>query len=148
MSVSVAIFIQRETSGAGGTFTSGAWRTRILNHQITDIDNIATLSSNTLTLQAGRYMIECEVPAFKVDRHQARLWDITNSVEIGVGTNAYSGDTCETQNYSFIREVVVLTEATTFRIEHKCTTTRATDGFGTGGNWSVEHFAMVTIRTT
>ncbi|SVB60040.1 uncharacterized protein METZ01_LOCUS212894, partial [marine metagenome] len=37
---------QKAQNTAGGTFTSGAWRTRDLNTEITDPDGIVSISSN------------------------------------------------------------------------------------------------------
>ncbi len=37
---------------AGGTFTSGAWRTRDLNTEITDPDGIVSIASDQFTLAA------------------------------------------------------------------------------------------------
>ena len=56
--VSYAIIAEQQSAGTeAGTFTSGAWRTRSLNTEITDPDGIVSLSSNGFTLQAGTYFI-------------------------------------------------------------------------------------------
>ena len=45
-----AIIAHQNTSNTdAGTFTSGAWRTRDLNAEISDPDGIVTLSSNQFT---------------------------------------------------------------------------------------------------
>ena len=61
-----------------GDFNSGAWRTRILDTEISDTDSIVSLSSNQFTLQAGNYFIVAWASALQVNGHQARLRDITN----------------------------------------------------------------------
>ena len=49
----------------GGTFTSGAFRTRDSNTEVADPDNIVSISSNQFTLGAGNYLIEASAPAYK-----------------------------------------------------------------------------------
>ena len=56
----------------GGDFNSGAWRTRILDTEISDTDSIVSLSSNQFTLQAGNYFIVAWASALQVNGHLSK----------------------------------------------------------------------------
>jgi hypothetical protein len=89
----------------GGTFTSGAARTRVLTTIVTDETGDVTLSSNQFTLPAGTYRIWAQAPCYRV----------TNGA---------------VHTHSFITGQFTITAAKTFEIQHICFATRATDGFG------------------
>ena len=125
---------QKASSTSGGTFTSGAWQTRTLQTEVCDNNNIVSISSNQFTLGAGTYRIKASAPALACDAHQIRLNDTTNSVTY-VGTVAYassSGATAASSSRSELEVEVVITGNTVYEIDHRCQTTRATDGFGIG----------------
>ena len=113
----------------GGTFTSGAWRTRDLNTEISDEDGIVSISSNQFTLAAGNYFIKFQAPGLKVNFHQARLRNITDSISYN-GTSEYSQNTDAFQTVSFGVARVAITGSKVFEVQHRCTDTKTTDGFG------------------
>ena len=128
---SYALIEDQKGAGAnGGTFTSGAWRTRDLNTEIFDPDNIVSISSNQFTLQAGNYFIEASAPAYHVDRHQAALYDITADNFHTVGTNEYAKGDAGTGSRSIVTARVTISSANVYEIRHRCQTTFATYGFG------------------
>ena len=128
---SYAIIEDQKGAGAnGGTFTSGAWRTRDLNTEIFDPDNIVSISSNQFTLQAGNYFIEASAPAYHVDRHQAALYDITADNFHTIGTNEYAKGDAGTASRSIVNARVSISSANVYEIRHRCQTTFATYGFG------------------
>ena len=127
---SYAVIADQKTSGTdGGTFTSGAWRTRDLNTEISDADNIVSISSNQFTLGAGTYLICWTANAFTVNRHQSRLYDVTNTSSLRAGTTEYAS-TADIGNRSFGWHTVTIAGSTTYRIEHQCQTTSSSNGFG------------------
>lgn len=115
---------------AGGTFTSGAWQTRAINSVVRDDIGGISISSSQFTLPAGLYEIDGVAVAHRVNQHMARIYDVDNAVPILYGMNAYAGFTSEAQTCSYIRGRFGLGEATTIEIQHRCASTRATDGFG------------------
>ena len=128
---SYAVIEDQKGAGAnGGTFTSGAWRTRDLNTEIFDPDNIVSISSNQFTLQAGNYFIEASAPAYHVDRHQAALYDITADNFHSLGTNEYAKGDAGTGSRSIVTARVTISSANVYEIRHRCQTTFATYGFG------------------
>ena len=130
----------------GGTFTSGAWRTRDLNTEITDPNGIVSISSNQFTLVAGDYLVRWSAPADAVNVHQSRLYNVTDASVVSVGTSAYSvtGGYAVTTSDGAARVSIVSTK--TFRIEHQCNLTTAGTGFGRAGNFATEQYTMVEIH--
>ena len=123
----------------GGTFTSGAWRTRILDSEITDEDNIVSLSSNQFTLGAGNYFIIAWASALEVDGHQARLRDITNGVTRAHGSSEYTSNSNYVTTKSWIFTRITPSSSTAYELQHRCQST-ASNGFGNGSGdqWTQE----------
>ena len=115
----------------GGTFTSGAWRTRDLNTENADADGIVSISSNQFTLQAGSYLIKFQSTGFKVDRHITRLRDITNSANKGYGISALANVSSDSTTTSAGMAKVTISGATVYEIQHACQTTKSANGMGT-----------------
>ena len=141
----VVIKDEKVSATQGGTFTSGAWRTRDLNKVEGDTD-IVSLSSNQFTLPGGSYMIIARAPARNVDGHQARLYNVTTSSEAAAGTQGYAANSNGGSNNtsSIVSVKIDISSATTFEIQHQCQTTYTTSGFGTAGG-SVALYTTVTI---
>ena len=122
----------------GGTFTNGAWRTRTLNTSLTNEISGASLSSNQITLPSGTYYIHASAPAYSIDRHKLKLRNTTDSSDTLIGTseqgeNAYAGF-----NRSFVIGRFTIAAQKTFELQHRCTTTISTNGFGLSSTWSGE----------
>ena len=114
----------------GGSFTSGAWRTRDLNTEIADPDGIVSIASNQFTLGAGDYLIEASAFAYKVNRHVLRLQNITASTTVQIGTMEYATSGADVGNRAFVVARVSLTASTTFEIQHRCQSGQNNNGFG------------------
>jgi hypothetical protein len=134
---SVAI-LQEESNADLGTFTKDAYRTRTLNVEVADPDNIVTLSSNQFTLGTGTYIIEFSCPAFEVDHHHARLAHISGTGGTSEeGSSEYSDDGDEMSNRSLGIAFQTITGSNVYEIQHRSTQTQAGNGFGVvavGGN--------------
>ena len=123
-----------ETSG--GTATSGAWRTRDLNLELADPDGIVSISSNRFTLTEGSYLITWESPFCYVDYIKTRLYDYTNTTEIGVSGVGYTtsvADRAEQTYWAHGALRVTPSGSTEYEIQYECQTTRATNGLGQQG---------------
>ena len=64
---------EKAQNTAGGTFTSGAWRTRDLNTVKTNEITGASLAANQITLPAGTYWVEWSAPAYVVNQNQSKF---------------------------------------------------------------------------
>lgn len=130
----------------GGTFTNGAWRTRTLNAvRTTQIGGAnqffnPTPAANIITLPAGLFIVRASAPAFNCDGHQTRL-NVNAGTSFIYGTSEYAPTGVQTR--SFVE--AVLSSGSSFSLEHRCVTTRATDGLGKAANLENEVYAVVEI---
>ena len=116
----------------GGTLTSGDWRTRDLNTELHDADGIVSLSSNQFTLQAGTYRIAATTPSYQTDRHQAALYNVTDSSYVQFGPVAYTNNNENITTESFLRTRFTISGAKVFELRHRAQTSETTYGFGVG----------------
>jgi hypothetical protein len=137
---------QKAQNTEGGTFTSGAWRTRDLNTEVTDTGGNCSLSSNQFTLAAGTYEIWAAVPGFNVYRHQARLQNVTAGTTLLTGSSETAGATDTTVTRSFVVGRFTVAGSQALEIQHQCQQTMATQGFGVANNFTTEVFTTVVLR--
>lgn len=132
---------EEQTSGTqGGTFTSGAWQTRVLNTEVVDTGNHASLSSNQITLAAGTYRFRIRCPGFLVVNHKAKLYNITDAADVEFGTSERTN--ADAQNYSEIVGRMTIAGTKVFEVQHQCSTTRATNGFGATTGFGTEIYTI------
>ena len=144
---SVAIICdQKAYNATSGTFTSGAWRTRDLNTEISDIGGIVSIASNQFTLQAGTYTIDWSAPVYVAKSHTTRLNNITDGI-IQYGTCEYIETSSYSDTRSFGSAIVTLASAKVFEIQHRNTNTRTTWGFGQSQNTDATAVSIFTIAT-
>lgn len=126
-----AFITDQKASGTnGGTFTSGAWRTRDLNTVEGDTGFI-TLGSNQITLPAGDYIIPSATAiAFKVNGNQIRLQNITDATTVALGTVENSNSSDNNTNNSNLSTSFTIASSKTFELQHRSKATRSGSGFG------------------
>jgi hypothetical protein len=138
---------QKSSGTAGGTFTSGADQVRVLNTLVRNHGTLASLATNQITLPAGTFYITWSAPAIVVSGHQAFLYNVTDATEVKRGStefaNAGSGAVASTHSRG--SAVVTIAGAKAFEIRHRCTTTRATDGYGVAASFGTEVYTRVEI---
>lgn len=142
------VIIQHQTPGgtSGGDFTAGSYQTRPLTTVLRNVDTVAALASNQITLGAGDYYVEWESAAFDCDAHKSQLFDTTGASILAMGSaefaeNSYSGHTM-----SHGCGVFTLSIASVLELQHRCQATKTVQGFGvdsTFGDTNV--FATVKI---
>lgn len=133
---------QKTQNTNGGTFTSGADRVRDLNTIVSDASAIASLSSNQITLPAGTYRFRIVVPASIVDRHQAFLYNVTDSTVVKRGSSEDSPHPAGSQTSSIIAGRTTIAASKVFEVRHRGQTTEATDGFGVAANFGTEVYTI------
>ncbi|MFW6377172.1 MAG: hypothetical protein ACOCZ5_00865 [bacterium] len=117
----------------GGTFTSGAWRTRDLNTII--INNIpgSSLDNNQITLPVGQYWVEGSVPARGVDAHKARLRQVSpNSITLLNATTESTTGATAVSTKSVISGFIDIEQTSIVELQHINNTTATDWGFGAG----------------
>jgi hypothetical protein len=143
------VFLDRRSSGTdAGSFVSGSWITRELNYVQNDNTSAITLSSNQLTITPGTYIFDISCPAYGVNKHQARLFNVTLGSTIINGSCAFpSGSSVLTT--SIIKGQETFSSTTVLEIQHQCQLTRLTDGLGIASNFgSEEIYTQVSITKT
>jgi hypothetical protein len=111
-----------------------------------------------ITLPAGLYYVEIMTPAMNVNEHMSRLADVTDNPgqagsTVVLGTSEFSADTAiwrtgdgthaaeamtiasASQTRSIITGRFELTAQRTLEIQHRCSNTQPTDGFGSDANF-------------
>lgn len=139
---------EKAANTAGGTATSGSYATRTLN-TLVDPFGIVSLASNQFTLQPGTYRINASAPGFYVNSFKIKLRNITAGTDTIIGNTGYAGDTDgnNSNTFSSLYGVFSITAATTFEIQQRVTTTRATNGLGNLANFGdVEVYTQVEIQ--
>jgi len=154
---------QKGWNNHGGTFTSGAWRTRDLNTILFDGDLIGnttgaigvTVNSNAFTLPSGTYTIDYTVPSFRINRTSCRLYNVTDSEVVGGGTTIipnscmyYYNNFIASHRVVGVSPKITLTSSTEFRVEHQCSYTISSYGFGYQGpstDWINSYYTIVNI---
>lgn len=136
-SPSYALLEDRKTlnSQGGTTVSPSAFAHRALNTEVSDPDNIVTLSGNAFTLGSGTYRIDWACPAYNVGDHKSRLHDTTNTTYYD-GESAWADNSgAGGQSWSRGSAIVTLTANATFRIEHRCAGTGVASGYGGATNF-------------
>lgn len=123
----------------GGTFTSGAWQTRVLNTLRVNESGIASLVANQLILPHGVYECIITSPAQDVDEHMTRLQNITDGATIITGTSGHVNvpGSINASTSSHIWHCFTLLGTKTLEVQHQCATTNATVGFGSAAGFGV-----------
>ena len=139
---------QKPQGTSGGTFTAGAWRTRDLNTVLANTITGASLSANQITLPAGKYYAEAGSPAKDVNRHQARLYNISDSIEeiTGASCQSYRATGSSTMvSISTVFGVINISEEKIFELQHQGQITKADYGFGFAANITTEVYSDIRI---
>lgn len=131
----------KAASTDGGTFTFGAWRTRVLNTEDNDAGGHASISSNQITLEAGTYYVLVSAPAFAVNAHHLRLRNITDSTTDLNGTSE-NASASVTQSRSFIMGQITIAASKTFEVQQQCQTTKSGNGLGVGNPDALSIFTV------
>ncbi len=143
------ILIREEQSQntAAGTFTSGSWQTRVLNTEVSDAGGHASISSNQITLAAGTYDVHIRCPAYKVNQHQARLQNISDTTTTLIGSCEFNYNLANAvQTSSVIIGRFTIATSKVFEVQHQATTTAATNGLGVPSNFTTEIYTVAEFR--
>ena len=142
----VIIQDQKAQGTDGGSFNSGANRTRTLNTLVRNAGSLASLSSNQFTLPAGTYYIKWSAPALGVAEHQTLLQNVSDGVTVQRGSNEFSNSSgTYAATFSYGSAVVTIAASKAFEIQHRCATTKANEGFGRACNFGTEIYTTVEI---
>ena len=125
-----------------------------------------TGSGADFTLPAGVYYTEISCPAMSVNEHMARLADVTDNAgqagsDVIVGTSEFAADAAlwktttpdefmaiaaASQTRSIISGRFELSSQRTLEIQHRCSNTQTTDGFGSDANFYDTRNIFTTVK--
>lgn len=123
---------QKANGTDGGTYTSGAWRTRDMNTEVYDPGGHVAVASNQITFQPGAYFGIAISPAGFVELHKCRVYDTTNTAELGRGMSFASTGGGQHDMPAIAPFFLDIGSAAAIEVQGWCQTTRATNGFGEG----------------
>lgn len=132
----ICIRDEKASGTNGGTFTSGAWQTRDLNTEVSDVGGYASVASNQITLGAGTYLANIRCPAYQVSRHKARLQNITDGTTVLLGTSEVTAAVSVTTE-SKVCGIFTLAASKVLEVQHYCSGTLASTGFGLPASFGV-----------
>jgi len=135
---------EKASGTGGGTFASGAWRTRDLNTESSDTGNHASIASNQITLAAGTYEFSAKAVSSSSDRVQARLQNITDTISI-VGLSGNSNSVSGETHVSMVDGKFTIATSKIFELQHRCSTT---GNFGLASSFGTEAYASIEFRKT
>lgn len=127
----ILIVDRKATNVDGGTFTSGAMRTRDLNTELSDAGGHASVSANQITLAAGTYRFNIIAPARSVLESIGRLQNITDATTIETSTSQRNSSP---NSFIHIKGRFTIAAAKVLEVQHQCDSTQAGDGFGTSAD--------------
>jgi len=125
---------QKASGTAGGTFTSGAYRTRDLNTVVNNSISGASLSSNEVTLPAGVYRIEAKAMADRTLLTRLRVFNVTDSTTLIWGMSERLSSGFDDTMVNVAKAIVTLSASKTLRVEHRSSSSQSTTGFGQAGS--------------
>ena len=142
-----AIFNETQASGTeGGTFTSGSYVKRTLNTTVVNTITSCTLTSSVISLPAGTYQVTSFVPCFNVANNKSRLRNTTAGTDIAMGTSMYAPGGTVT---SKVQTTFTLASTANIELQHRCSTTGTTNGFGVASGYSdSEVYSTIQITKT
>jgi hypothetical protein len=141
-----AVFVDEKTTGThGGTFTSGAWRTRDINTSKYNNISGASIGSNQITLPAGTYRIDASCPGISINQFASRLYNITDSSVTILGSTEYTDQANSVHERSVIQGIFTIAGTKVFEIQNQCGSTKSTTGFGQATNYQAEIYTIVNI---
>lgn len=141
----VCIRDKKDAGVGGGTFESGAWRTRDLNEEHADTRNLASVASNQITLAGGTYRCMIVCPCYKVRFNQARLYNISDSEVLEISTSAYYHSTDNQMGYALILGRFSIADTKVLEVQHQCFSTFANQGFGVAADFQDEVYTVVEL---
>lgn len=128
----VAILRDEKATGTdGGGSAATTWNNRDLNTEVSDPQNIVSISSNQFTPVSGVYKIYAVASAKRADGHRLRLYNVTQASVVQEGKNAISQDATNVPATNATLSHVFSANGTdAYRIDHYTTNSFATSGLG------------------
>ena len=121
------VLANRQTDGtSGGSVTAATWVDANINSEEVDSDGLcSTPASNQFTLQAGTWRVTGWVQGVRIGSFAARLYNVSDSVEVCVGTSAFSSGSSGNTETSRFNHEFTLADAKTLKFQIQGSVTNA-----------------------
>jgi len=129
----------------GGTFTSGAWRTRTLNTVENDAHGFISLAGNQILLPASNWRVNARAPAANCANHQCRLQNVSAGTTVAMGSSSYANP-AGVQTDSVVTACFSSNGSDLYELQHQCQLTVATNGFGGANSFGTEVYSTLLIE--
>jgi hypothetical protein len=136
---------QKTTTTNGGASSAGS-NTRTLNIEVVNTLTGASLAANQIMLPAGTYEISFLAPCFAGDKHRARLYNVTDSTAVLLGSTEVAPAAALVQSNSSARGIITIAGTKVFELRHNIQTASS---FGLGiacADGQTEIYASVFIE--
>ena len=132
---------------AGGTNGSGSsWHTYPFNTESFDPDGIGALSSNQVTLQAGKYLITWGIDAYRWGEHNTYIENVTDGTELGRGNNGRAGGSDYTTAHLAGSAYLNCSSAKAIALKYKASAATSTYGLGVERNSGADEvYGVLTV---
>lgn len=135
--------VKAPSTNGGTCFAS--WQNRDLNTFEGDT-SFASISANQITLQPGTYWLEGHAPGYFAGAHQAKLVNVATNADVSYGSSGHSHPSAGSVTHSIIKVRLIVTAATTYKIQQRCSIERALQGLGiANGFGGPETYTTITI---
>ena len=146
----------KSTGSNGGTAREGVWQTRTLNSLSGSGADNCTLQNDRMILKRGTYKVTASVPAYGVETHRARLYNVSRNATAhygptqhangvddgdddssggnngnGNGNNKKNSTSISVQTFAALKGLVSVTEdSEQFEMQHYCSNSHESSGLG------------------
>jgi len=135
-----------QSSGSnGGAGTTGSWQTIPLNTTDVDSSSISTLSGNQVSLPAGTYIFSGSEPFLDVNAAQTRVYDVTDSTILAVGSTSNSPASSSMTSISVVSGEFTIAATKTISYQYQIMTHTSTADLGTANSFGNEVYGVITF---
>jgi hypothetical protein len=125
--ISIAVYEDQKASGTQGGGSSVGKQTRDLNTQVSDDDNIGSLSANAVTLEAGKYHVSAKSSGYRTGL--SRLYINDGTSDILTGNNVFI-NTTDGGGVAEVEGVFTADGVKAYSVRMYCGNAQASDGLG------------------
>ena len=145
--IPIMIVQDQKSSGTNGGSSIAGTQTRTLNTVVQNDITGASLSSDQITLPAGKYYIIASTGAYTVARHKSKIVRISGeSFSTMYGQNGYNGTGDLVTTFSQVQGYLDLSSSTVLEVQHYTATEKAANGLGLAISQGTEVYTTITIQ--
>jgi len=109
---------EKPSGTVGGGASNTSWNFRTLNATKANTIAGASMGGGQITLPAGTYEYDGSAPANRADRHQVRLYNVTDATVVDVGTSECTDYGLNATSRSVLRGTLTISATKIFELQH------------------------------